>query len=148
MTGYANSVFYTVAGTALAVALTMIAAYPLSRKDFGLSGPIMLIFTFTMFFSGGLIPTYLLMSALGLVNTRTVMIVPGALSVYNVILTRTFIRSSIPAELHEAGQIDGCSDFMYFRTVVCLVQGDHRRHCPVLCGRLLEFVLWCINLSP
>lgn len=118
MTGYANSVFYTVAGTALAVALTMIAAYPLSRKDFGLSGPIMLIFTFTMFFSGGLIPTYLLMSALGLVNTRTVMIVPGALSVYNVILTRTFIRSSIPAELHEAGQIDGCLDFMYFRTVV------------------------------
>jgi multiple sugar transport system permease protein/putative aldouronate transport system permease protein len=118
MTGYGNSIFYTLSGTALAVALTMIAAYPLSRKDFGLSGPIMLIFTFTMFFGGGIIPTYLLMSSLGLINTRTVMIVPGALSVYNVILSRTFIRSSIPVELHEAGQIDGCSDFLYFRSVV------------------------------
>lgn len=118
MTGYGNSIFYTVCGTLLSVTLTMLAAYPLSRSDFKLGRPIMLIFTFTMFFGGGIIPTYLLISSLGLVNTRAVMIIPGALGVYNVILSRTFIRSSIPSELHEAGQIDGCSDFKFFTTVV------------------------------
>jgi len=118
VTGYANTILYTVCGTILAVALTVLAAYPLSRKDYKLRNPIMLIFTFTMFFSGGLIPTYLLMSSLGLVNTRAVMIIPGALSVYNVIITRTFFQSTIPQELLEASQIDGCSDFVFFGKVV------------------------------
>lgn len=118
MTGYANSIFYTVTGTVLALVMTMLAAYPLSRTDYNLSRPVMLIFTFTMYFSGGLIPTYLLMSNLGLVNTRTVMILPGILSVYNVIITRTFIMSSIPATLREAAELDGCSDFRYLLSIV------------------------------
>ncbi|MEA4890698.1 MAG: carbohydrate ABC transporter permease [Clostridiaceae bacterium] len=118
MTGYSNSIFYTVCGTLLSVALTMLAAYPLSRSDFKLGGPIMLIFTFTMFFGGGIIPTYLLISSLGLINTRASMILPGAVGVYNIILSRTFLRSTIPSELLEAGQIDGCSDFRFFKAVV------------------------------
>ncbi len=117
-TGYLNTIYYTTCGTILAVMMTMLAAYPLSRKDYKLGNKIMLIFTFTMFFGGGLIPTYLLMSSLGLVNTRAVMIIPGALSVYNVIITRTFLKSTIPSELLEASQIDGCSDFKFFIKVV------------------------------
>ncbi len=117
LTGYTNSAYYTICGTTLAVILTVLAAYPLSRKDYALRNPIMLIFTFTMFFGGGLIPTYLLMSNLGLINTRAVMIIPGALSVYNVIVTRTYFQSTIPIELLEASQIDGCSDFTFFRKV-------------------------------
>jgi len=118
MTGYGNSIFYTVVGTVLALCMTMLAAYPLSRSDYKLSRPVMLIFTFTMYFGGGLIPTYLLMSNLGLVNTRTIMILPGILSVYNVIITRTFIQSSIPQSLHEAAELDGCSDFRYLVSIV------------------------------
>ena len=118
MTGYGNSIFYTVVGTVLALCMTMLAAYPLSRSDYKLSRPVMLIFTFTMYFGGGLIPTYLLMSNMGMVNTRAVMIIPGILSVYNVIITRTFIQSSIPQSLHEAAELDGCSDFRYLVSIV------------------------------
>ena len=118
MTGYANSIFYTVVGTVCALVMTMLAAYPLSRKDYSLSRPVMLIFTFTMYFGGGLIPSYLLYSNMGLVNTRTIMILPGILSVYNVIITRTFIQSSIPQSLHEAAELDGCSDFRYLVSIV------------------------------
>ncbi|NLA63598.1 MAG: carbohydrate ABC transporter permease, partial [Bacteroidales bacterium] len=118
ITGYTNSIFYTASGTFLAVVLTLLAAYPLSRKDYKLGRHIMVIFTFTMFFGGGLIPTYLLMSNLGLINTRAVMIIPGALSVYNIIITRTFFQSTIPNELLDASQIDGCSDFIFFRKIV------------------------------
>lgn len=118
LTGYGNTIYYTIFGTFLAIILTMLAAYPLSRKDYKLGNPIMLLFTFTMFFGGGLIPSYLLMSSLGLINTRAVMIIPGALSVYNIIITRTFLQSTIPRELLEASQIDGCSDFKFFGKVV------------------------------
>jgi len=115
--GYGNTLLYTTLGTVLSVVLTLLGAYPLSRKDFILRNPIMMIFTFTMFFGGGLIPTYLLISRLGLIDTRAVMIVPGALSVYNVIITRTFFKATIPDELLEAAQIDGCGDFRFFRSV-------------------------------
>lgn len=118
MLGYANTIFYTVVGTALAIIMTMLAAYPLSRKDYSLSRPVTLIFTFTMFFSGGLIPTYLLMDSLNLINTRAIMILPSILSVYNVIITRTFISSSIPSTLYEAAELDGCSDFRYLISIV------------------------------
>ena len=118
LTGYTNTLFYTVTGTFLAIIMTLLAAYPLSRKDYSLSRPVMLIFTFTMFFSGGLIPSYLLMSNLGLINTRAIMIIPGILSVYNVIITRTYIQSSIPKEFREAAELDGCSDFRYLWAIV------------------------------
>lgn len=117
-TGYGNTILYTVAGTLLSTVLTLLAAYPLSRKDFVLANPCMMLFTFTMFFGGGLIPTYLLISNLGMVNTRWVRIIPGALSVYNIILARTFYPQQHSPELSEATQIDGCSDFRFLISFV------------------------------
>src|SRR4051794_24076696 len=89
MTGFMNSIFYTVVGSALNVALTILAAYPLSRKDLWGRGWILFFFLFTTLFSGGLIPTYLVVKNLGLLNTRWAMILPTALAVWNVIITRT-----------------------------------------------------------
>ncbi len=111
---FANSVFYTIAGTAINMVMTLICAYPLSRKDCPFRNFFMGLFTFTMFFSGGLIPFYMLMARLGLVNTVWSMLLPGAISVYNMIVTRTFISSNIPTELLEASQVDGCSDTRFF----------------------------------
>ena len=116
--GYLNTFFYTFAGTALNVIMTMIGAYPLSRKDLKGRDFFMLLFTFTMIFSGGMIPGYILMQQLHLINTPWVMIVPGAISVYNLIITRTFIQSTIPSDLLDASQIDGCSDTRYFFSIV------------------------------
>jgi putative aldouronate transport system permease protein len=117
-TGFANSVFYTVVGTLINVTLTMTAAYCLSRKDLPGRHFIMLLFTFTMFFSGGLIPTYMVVQSLGILNTRWALLLPGAISVYNLIVARTFIVNTIPEELLEASQMDGCSDIMYYIKVV------------------------------
>ncbi|NLD87675.1 MAG: carbohydrate ABC transporter permease [Clostridiales bacterium] len=116
--GYRNTIFYTVVGTAINIAMTLIAAYPLSRKDMPFRGFFMFLFTFTMFFGGGLVPTYILMTQIKFINTIWVMLIPGALSVYNMILVRTFIQSSIPGELLEASMIDGCSDTKYFFIMV------------------------------
>ena len=112
--GYGNTIFYTVVGTLINVSMTLIAAYPLSRRELPWKGFFMFLFTFTMFFGGGMIPTFLLINDLGMINTRWAMIIPGALSVYNMILTRTFMMSNIPNELLEASRIDGCSDFRFF----------------------------------
>lgn len=114
LTGYRNTILYTVFGTALNVLLTLAAAYPLSRRDMPYRRGFMFIFTFTMIFSGGMIPTYIIVSELGLLNSPLAMILPTALSVYNLIITRTFIENSIPGELLEAAVIDGCDDFGYF----------------------------------
>ncbi len=116
--GFFNSVFYTVAGTAINIFITLIAAYALSRNDLVGRNGIMLFFTFTMFFNGGIITNYLLMGNLGLLNTRMSLLLPGALSVYNLIVAKTFIQNNVPEELLEASQIDGCSDFRYFISVV------------------------------
>ena len=117
-TGYINSIIYTSSGTALSVFFTMVAAYPFARKNLPFKNFLMFIFTFTMFFSGGMIPNFLLMRQLHLLNTRWVMIIPGLISVYNMIVARTFIQSSIPGELLEAAQIDGCSNTRYFFQIV------------------------------
>ncbi len=111
--GYKNTIFYTVAGTALNIFMTTIAAYPLSRRDFKAGGVLMKIYTFTMYFGGGIIPSYLLMRSLGLINTRWAMILPGAISVYNMIVMRTYFQTNIPTELLESTKIDGCSDFRF-----------------------------------
>lgn len=100
------------------MAMTLTAAYCLSRHDLPGRNGIMLLFTFTMFFSGGLIPNYMVVQNLGLLNTRWSLLLPGAISVYNLIVARTFIVNSIPNELLEASQMDGCSDFMYYIKVV------------------------------
>ena len=115
---YRNTIFYTVAGTIINLAITLTCAYPLSRKDFPLRKFFMGMFLFTMFFSGGLIPTYILISNLGFVNTIWAMLIPGALSVYNMILVRTFLTGNIPLELLEASQIDGCSYTYIYSTVL------------------------------
>lgn len=116
--GFFNSVVYTVLGTLLNVVLTVMGAYPLSRRDFKGRKILTLYFSFTMFFSGGLIPTYLLMSDLNLVNTLWAMILPGAVSVWNMIIVRTYFQNSIPYELQEAAFIDGCSNLGILRRIV------------------------------
>lgn len=118
VTGYLNTIFYTVAGTAFNIFVTLLAAYPLSRRTLPGKGWIMFLFTFTMMFSGGMVPTYIQIRDLGLIDTRWAMILPGALSVYNMIITRTNFMSNIPNELLEAAKIDGASDFKFFVTMV------------------------------
>lgn len=116
--GFRNSVFYTVCGTAINIFVTIIAAYCLARPDVPGRNGLMLLFTFTMFFSGGMIPSYMLVSRLGFVNTPWALLLPGAMSVYNMIIARTFMHSSIPNELLEAAKLDGCSDIGYLMRVV------------------------------
>ena len=118
ISGFLNSFCYTVFGTALNLVVTMICAYCMSRKDLPGRDGIMFLFIFTMLFSGGMIASYLLTKALGMINTRWVMLLPGAMNVYNMIIARTYIQSSIPGDLLEASQIDGCSDIKYFLNVV------------------------------
>lgn len=116
--GFMNSLFYTFFGTIINVALTMLAAYPLSRKDLVGRDKLMLFFTFTMFFNGGIITNYILVSKLGIIDTRWSMLLPGAMSIYNMIIARTFLQNSIPNELLEAAQLDGCTDIQYLFKVV------------------------------
>ena len=110
MTGYKNTILYTVIGTVVNLILTIAGAYPISRKDFRGRKALTLFYTITMFFGGGLIPTYLVNSQLGLVNNFWVMVLPGAVSVWNMFIMRTFFQNSIPVELQEAAFIDGCSN--------------------------------------
>lgn len=117
-TGYANSLLYTVTGTAVNLAITVAAAYPLSRRDFYGRGVITNLMAFTMYFGGGLIPTYLLVRDLRMIDTLWAMIIPGAMSVYNVIIMRTYFSSQIPGELLEASQIDGCGNLKFLWKIV------------------------------
>jgi ABC-type glycerol-3-phosphate transport system permease component len=118
MTGFFNTVFYAVTGTVLNVIMTVACAYPLSRKELIGRNSVMFYFTFTMLFSGGMMPNYLLIKSLGLLNTRWVMILPGAMTVYNMIVARTFFMNTIPQELNEAATIDGASDFRLIISIV------------------------------
>lgn len=123
LTGFTNSLFYTGVGTVVNVTLTILAAYPLARKNLFGGGFIMMLFVFTLLFSGGLIPTYLVVQDLGLLNTRWALIIPSALSVWNVIITRTFFQATIPDELLDAAQLDGCNDFRFLKDVVLPLSG-------------------------
>lgn len=116
--GFFNSVWYAVVGSLIALALTLLAAYPLSRRDLFGRNWLMFFFTFTMLFSGGLIPTYLVVHDLGLLNTRWAIVLPGAMGVWNMIITRTYYQVTIPHELLEASRIDGCSDWQFFWRIV------------------------------
>ncbi|HEY8457822.1 MAG TPA: carbohydrate ABC transporter permease [Actinopolymorphaceae bacterium] len=116
--GFANSLFYVVVGTLVNVTLTLLAAYPLSRRDLVGRNWFMMLFVFTMMFSGGLIPTYLVVHDLGLLNTRWALILPTAMAVWNVIITRTYYQVTIPHELLEAARIDGCDDIGFFWRIV------------------------------
>ena len=119
LTGYRNTIFYTLLGTAVNIVLTVLAAYPLSRRDLAGRKFFTVMLAVTMFFSGGLIPTYLMVSnTLHLLDTIWAMILPGAISVWNVIIVRTYFQTSIPPELSEAAMVDGCSDFMLLAKVI------------------------------
>ena len=117
-TGYLNSIIYTVVGTVISIVLTILAAYPLSRDDFRGGNILMKLFLFTMLFSGGLVPTYLLVRNLGLVDTMWAVVLPTAVNAYNMIVARTFFRQTIPKDLQEAAELDGCSDFKFFTKIV------------------------------
>ena len=98
--------------------MTIMGAFPLSRKDFYGRNALTLLFTFTMFFNGGLIPTYLVIKSLGMVNTIWVMVIPGAVAMWNLIIMRTFFQDTIPFELQEAAFIDGCSNIRILLTII------------------------------
>lgn len=116
--GYRNTIIYTVAGTIVNVIFTVLAAYPLSRRDLPGRNIFLIFFAVPMFFSGGLIPTYLLMTKLGLVNTPWILIIGGALGLGNMVIMRTFFQTSIPLELLESAQMDGISDIGYLMKIV------------------------------
>lgn len=116
--GYLNTIIYSVVGTAVNLAVTIPCAFALSRKEFKPRRVILFLFTVTMFIAGGLIPNYLLYKQLGLLNSMWVFILPGAVSVYNVIVARSFFETSIPEELFEAAQLDGESYLGYFFRIV------------------------------
>lgn len=112
-TGYMNTLIYTIGGTAVNMVFTSMAAYTLSRREFAARRVINGLFVFTMFFSGGMVPTYMLISKLGLINNRLVMILPFCVNIFNLIIVRTSFEG-IPKELYEASALDGCSHIQYF----------------------------------
>lgn len=116
--GYKNTIINTVLGTIMNVFTTTLVAYPLSRKEFQGKGFYMFIFMFTMWFGGGLVPSYILMSDLGLVNNRLAVLLTGLVSISNMVVMRSFFRSSIPGDLHDAARVDGISDIGYLIKIV------------------------------
>lgn len=118
ITGYGNSLYYTFFGTLISVIATVLVAYPLSRRNLYGRNAIMLFITFTMIFSGGLIPTYLVVKNLGMLDTRWALLIPQAVAAWQVIIARTFFQVTIPEELAEAAALDGCSDLRFLWSVV------------------------------
>lgn len=118
ITGYMNSLIYAVAGTAVNVTLTVMLAYPIAKKTFYGRNFIMVLLVITMMFEGGLIPYYLVVKNLHLLDTRWAMILPGAMAVFQVIVARTFFQTSIPDEIAEAAELDGCSDIRFITSIV------------------------------
>ncbi len=117
-TGYANTLFYTLVGTSINLIVTLPCAYGLSRRDVPFRGLVMTLFLITMYISGGLIPGYINLSEMHMINTRWVLLLPGAVSTYNLIVARTFFANTIPWELHEAAFLDGCSNIRLFLKIV------------------------------
>ena len=115
--GYRNTIAYTLVGTLIALAVNIPAAYALSRKDLVGRKVLMGLYAFTMFFSGGLIPTFLTVQQFRLYNTFWVMVLPFSVSVYNIIVARTFFQNSLPGELWDAAQVDGCGNLRFFFTM-------------------------------
>ena len=121
MNGYMHTIMYAAVGTCINLAVTLTAGYALSRPDLRGRKGFTLFFVFTMFFGGGTVPTYMLVRNLHLINTFWAMVIPNAMSVWNLILCRNFFESNIPKELLEVSQIDGCrNDYFFFRIVLPL----------------------------
>ena len=117
MTGYKNSLIYTVVGVIFSATTTILAAYALSRKDLPARKVFMMLIVFTMYFGGGMIPTYLVVNNLGLIDSMWSLILTGMIVPYNLIVARTFFESSIPGELRESAQLDGCTEWQFFKSV-------------------------------
>ncbi|MCM3129062.1 carbohydrate ABC transporter permease [Paenibacillus provencensis] len=135
MKGYLNTILYTFFGTLLNVVMTIAAAYPLSRQDFKGRNVFTILIVFTMFFSGGMIPSYLLIKDLGMLDTFWAMILPTAVSVWNILIMRTFFQSSIPRELQEAAFLDGCSNLKLLVRIILPLSG------PVLAVMVLFYAV-------
>lgn len=118
LTGMYNSVCYTIVGTLVNVIMNICAAYPLSKKNLKGKNFLMLMFTFTMFFSGGIVPTYILIAKLNLLDSFWVMILPSAVGMFNVIVMRTYFQTNIPQELEDAASVDGCTNFRFLIRIV------------------------------
>jgi len=138
--GYRNTIMYTVGATALSLVLTIPAAYVMSKKTLPARGVISWYFLFTMYFGGGLIPSYLLMTSLHLVNKPIIMVIlMGSFGVYNMIVSRIFFQTTIPEELYEAARIDGASDFRQFFTIAVPLSG------PIIAVMSLFISVGCWN---
>jgi ABC-type glycerol-3-phosphate transport system permease component len=118
ITGYVNTLYYASLGTVINLIMTVMCAYPLSRSDFAGKNAFTLFFAFTMMFSGGMIPTYIVIKNLGLMDSRWVMMLPSAMTVWNMILCRTFFQNSIPKEMYESAELDGASDIKTLTSIV------------------------------
>ncbi|NWL89395.1 MULTISPECIES: carbohydrate ABC transporter permease [unclassified Paenibacillus] len=116
--GYKNTILYTLVGTTINLIVTLPAAYALSRKDFIGRNFFMGMFMVTMFFSGGLVPSYLLVKQLGMINSMWAILIPASASIWNIIVSRTFFQSSIPKELQDAAQVDGCTNMRLFLKII------------------------------
>lgn len=116
--GYLNTIFYTLLGTFISLAITLPAAYTLGRKDFVGRNFFTAMFVITMFFEGGLIPTYLVVKSLGLIDTIWALVLPNAAAIWNIVIARVFFQSTIPKELEESAKIDGCSNFKLFFKII------------------------------
>ena len=123
MQGYLNTIFYAGFGILVGVTLTIMGAYPLSRKDFYGGKFLTLLFTITMFFSGGLIPLYLVVRQLGMINSFTAIVLPSAVSMFNIYITRTFLKSSIPEELCESATVDGARNITILLKIILPLSG-------------------------
>lgn len=118
VSGYLNTILYTASSTILGVIVTVMCAYPLSRKDLKGRDVIMFLVTFTMLFSGGIIPNYLLIRDLGLINNRWSLVLPGLINAYNIIIAKTFFQTTVPDDLLEAAKIDGCGNIRFIWSIV------------------------------
>lgn len=118
LTGYRNTILYTVAGTVVNLVMSIAAAYPMAQRNLKGKGLFIGMMVFTMFFAGGMIPSYINLNNLGMIDTFWVMIIPNAISVYNVMIMRTFFSTSIPYELQEAAFVDGASHMRILRSIV------------------------------
>lgn len=137
--GYKNTILYTVVGTVINLVLTVMAAYPLSRKDLKGASLIMIMIVITMFFRGGLVPLYLVVRRLGLTNTFWAMVIPTGITTYNVIIMRTFFRATIPDELKDSAFIDGCSNTAFLLRIVLPLSG------PILAVMVLFYSVFHWN---
>jgi putative aldouronate transport system permease protein len=133
MRGFFNSVYYTILGVIINLAVTLPTAYALSRNDFYGRKAVSIFYIFTMFVSGGLIPTYLVVRQMHMLNTVWALVIPGALGVYNMMVARTFFKTNIPNELLDAARIDGCSNAAFFFRIVLPLSG----------AIVAILVLWC-----